>query len=632
MNISKQNEKRNSRFTQTYDPLLGIGSLIPRFKYLGINIPITIKSLPSFNAIKKMKIPKELKIMAINELRLKHDFEYWAYQTITILDKKSSLPIKFKLNEPQRKFLLELEEDRVNKKPIRIVLVKGRQWGGSTVTQLYSLWLQNIHHTNWNSVIVGDVESQSRNVRAMYTTAARHYPVEYGTITLSPFEGSSKNKQVIESGSVISIGSMQRPESLRSGDVKIAHISELGLWKATENKTPEDLVQSLVGTIPPLPDTMIVMESTAKGTGNYFHTIYTDSKKEDAGYKPVFVSWFDFGDNRIDLDVPEEEFRKSLSEYEQYLWKIGASLEAINWYRFKLKELKGDMWRMKSEFPSTDVEAFQSTGHRVFPLQDIEKMRAYCETPLMRGKHTSDGVSGIKAMNNITWQENDQGDTKVWALPELGWKDRYEVVVDIGGTTKEADYSVIRVFDRKYLSEGGKLEAILTCKLHLDVDIVAWRAVMIAIEYDNALLVIEKNSLNRKKDAGESYLATLNEIAEHYDNVYKRAGKEEEEADGVEVKYGFHTNRQTKPMIIKQMKAAIRDEEFIERDAEVLDECDIYEEREDGSYGNVVGKNNHDDLVMTTAIGLHISTIMPPPKLAEKTFVRKKRKTMISKF
>ena len=45
----------------------------------------------------------------------------------------------------------------------------------------------------------------------------------------------------------------------------------------------------------------------------------------------------------------------------------------------------------------------------------------------------------------------------------------------------------------------------------------------------------------------------------------------------------------------------------------VEDELLIYERKEDGTLGNVDGKNNHDDIVMSTGIGLYVSQKMPVP-------------------
>mgnify|MGYP004715412583 CR=1 FL=1 len=85
-----------------------------------------------------------------------------------------------------------------------------------------------VHRRNWNTVICGDVETQSRNVRAMITKALNKYPSYLlgETVKFTPFEGSSKNKVIQNTNCVVSIGSFQKPDTLRSGDISGAHLTE----------------------------------------------------------------------------------------------------------------------------------------------------------------------------------------------------------------------------------------------------------------------------------------------------------------------------------------------------------------------------------------------------------------------
>lgn len=637
MNIKAENKLRLLEFSTPYNPITGEGSKTDRFKMMGPgDIAFYLPKTMEDNAIVvayndgTLDPVKEAAWEAVQELRLKHDFEYWAYTAIKIEPKIGGNMIEFKLNKAQRRYITKLEKPRVARKPIRIILLKSRQWGGSTLTQMFILWVQNIHNTNWHSCIVALQDSQVATIQMMYDLAADEYPPKIGSITLKAFKGSSKNKIIKETGSRIHLGSFEKPDALRSGNYKMAHISEVGLARATKTKTPADMVQTIIGSITPIPDTLIVQESTAKGVGNYFHKLYTSSKAGNTTYTCVFVPWFEFEDNMMDVD-DYDEFILSLSDYEHFLWRKGAALEQISWYRWKLKEYNHDEWRMRSEFPTTEEEAFQSTGHRVFPIDYVTRNRKNIEDPEFIGEWLADGNKGPDALKNIHWHNDPLGNTKVWSMPELGYLNRYLMVIDIGGTTKGADWSIIKMIDRYWASKGGKDETALVAALHVDVDLLVWKAATIGMAYGVALYVIEKNSLNRKKDAGENYYVSLEEVAEHYHNMYKRKGKEEEEQEGAEVKYGFHTNKATKPMIVKQLKAALRDETRIIRDVETLDECDTYEEKENGEYAAVDGCN--DDRLITEAIGNHISVhVMEPCKPKPTATKRKKSKGHMAKI
>jgi hypothetical protein len=102
-----------------------------------------------------------------------------------------------------------------------------------------------------------------------------------------------------------------------------------------------------------------------------------------------------------------------------------------------------------------------------------------------------------------------------------------------------------------------------------------------------------------------------------YPNLYARVQSEEAVAQGQPVRYGFHTNVATKPMIIATLVKVIREGLYVERDEGCLDEYLSYERRQNGSYGAISGR--HDDLLMTRAIGLHIcfhELAMPTLQLA----------------
>ena len=74
--------------------------------------------------------------------RFQTDFEYWCEKCVRIQDKLTGERIPFVLNRPQKKLLAVMEQQRREGKPIRIILLKSRQWGGSTLVQIYIAWFQ----------------------------------------------------------------------------------------------------------------------------------------------------------------------------------------------------------------------------------------------------------------------------------------------------------------------------------------------------------------------------------------------------------------------------------------------------------------------------------------------------------
>ena len=631
-----ENERRKAALFPYYDPLLGIGSPIDRFEVrlndvTSIFLPVFVKGmfpddlcrdLPKYCAI--ADIPIEDMMVYIEQIRYIHDFEYWCVSDVKITDKEGSQLIAFMLRPAQRKLFAVLYNMFIAGVPILVILLKARQWGGSTLVQIFMIWLQLFHYKNWNSVIIGDNENQARTIRGMYTRLVSHLPMHNEEVRLTPYEGSNKNKVLSGRDCVVSIGSMQQPESLRSTDIRMAHLTEVASWKETLGKKPEDLVQNIRATIPMIPGAMEVLESTAKGVGNFWHQEYLAAKSGESGYTPVFVAWWEIEMyvKPFHSDKDELSFIANMNEYDMFLWNLGATLEGIHWYKVFKKAKRYSDWRMKSEFPSTDTEAFQSSGSRVFDPENIERARLNNCPPIFIGDIISDAPKGTKAFDNIRFVANPQGPLKIWAFPDPEpYAHRYVVPVDIGGKSKESDWSVTRVLDREPLLGGSGPEAILTYKVHIDHDLLAWKSAMIAHVYQKGLLVPESNTLDQESTEGDHMLSILKEISGEYDNLYCRTSPEKIRMGKPQI-WGYHTNRKTKPAMVSNINAAFRDDGYTENDASVCDEADSYEVKSDGSYGAVSG--SHDDELVCTAIGLDVSNEMPRPYRVEPKYIIKK--------
>ena len=640
----EENKKRLALINAPYDPMTGEGSPIPRTLVEIPDSPLPKMWLPNdmlldptvqsviehgfHYHIYKAGLPVNDKTMNIfwedfSRIRNQYDYEWYARMCQTISAKGQGRDIPFTLNYPQRKYLKELEELRTAGLPIDIILLKARQWGGSTLTQLYMLWIQLVHKRNWNSVICGDIEKQSSVVAGMLSKAITLCPLwaSYHTrIRTTPYQGAQKTRVINLSNSRYSLGSAQKPESLRSEDISMAHLTEVGLWKATKSKKPEDIVQSIFGSIASGPYTMKVLESTAKGVGNFFHRTWLDSVAGKNNFKPVFIAWFDIPLYSKPID-DYQSFIGSMTEEEHALFKLGATLEAINWYRDKKREIS-DVWRLASEFPSTPQEAFQSTGRRVFKISYIQSTRESCIEAWWKGD-----VEGDKLNCKLV---RGEGNLEIWYLPdlEIPMRDRYVVSVDVGGVSDSADYSCIRVADRYAMTEGGIPEIVAQWHGHIEHDKLAWKAVQLAHLYGDALLVIEANTLESEGTEGDHFEYILNEIAGEYGNLYSRTS-EQEIRQGRPRRWGFHTNSSTKPMIIDHLVKAFRDSLYIEHCTHTCDEFDLYEIKENGKEMGAVEGNN-DDRVMATAILIWVCYNHPLPTVKGKYNPSKKKTRIVS--
>ncbi len=684
-NIIAENDRRNAVIFKKFNPVTGEGSIGRRVRVEIDDFPIPAQWLPELMI--RVPLVRRLRkagcvaafLHSIGEedtegnrrkvvqqfvrIRIRYDFAFWAAVFVFIKCKGGGADCLFRLTRPQRRFVEKLESLRLAGKPIRLVLLKARQWGGSTTSQLYMAWLQLVHRTGLNSLIIAHQGSGSDEIKSMFDRMIGNYPVWLLHQAGEAYDESEpKIVGVGHSGSIsrvpqrncnIKIGTAERPDSCRGGDYNLVHLSEVGIWKATDGKKPEDIVRSACSGVLDRPYTMIVYESTANGTGNFFHKEYIAAKNGRSQFEALFVSWFDIdlyrtpfadGDERERFAasiVAGKDSEAVLSDREEcgrylwWLWEKGATLEAIKWYIGARKKYN-DHGAMAAEFPSDDIEAFVHSGRRVFDKYKVERMRPMCRPPQYTGELVADGDEGAKAFENLRFDADTQGRLAVWNMPEADGdgeivKDRYLVSVDVGGRWAKADWSVVCVFDRMFMIDGGSPCVVAQWYGHTDIDILAWKAAQIAKWYNDALLVIESNTVESKEAVteGDQSLFILNQIKAEYDNLYAREQSEEDIKEGLPRKYGFHTNRRTKGVIISNLVKVIREKMYVERDSRCLDEYINYEQKANLSYGAIPGE--HDDMLMTRAIGLHVCfNEMPLPRVVKKSSIVVHRKKAVS--
>ncbi|MDE7160778.1 MAG: terminase [Muribaculaceae bacterium] len=658
-----ENARRNALLGREFDPVTGFGSVGERVL---LELPDWViprqwipKAMDGEPLVRRLRRAGSIRGMLgknatrggrkafarlFTALRMKHDFPFWAASLVKVKRKGGGDDVPFVLNRPQRRFVERLERARCAGRPVRLILLKARQWGGSTCSQLYMAWLQLVHCRGLNSLIIAHQGAGSDEIKDMFDRMMRQYPARLltmpGETRMRP--GTRKMERVGKSGSIVrvgarnckvKIGTAERPDSCRGGDYNLVHLSEVGIWRATDGKQPEDIVRAACAGVLLRPMTMIVYESTANGTGNFFHREYEAARKGESQFEAMFVGWYDVEGYTLPLEDPrafaasliegrnsDAETARSVSgRYLWSLWEKGATLEGLNWYVAERAKYN-DHAQMAAEYPSDDVEAFAHSGMRVFDPYCVEKLRAGCRAPLLSGELEGLADSGADALRGLTFHPDARGSLHIWEKPDVVAGERmlhrYLVVVDIGGRSLKSDWSVIAVFDRLLVGEGGRPAVVAQWRGHCDIDLVAWRAARIARWYDDALLVIESNTLETREYGrmleGDQSGYILSQVRDVYPNLYERPPSEEDIRQGAPAKYGFHTNASTKPMIISGLVRDVREGLYIERDEECLDEMLRYERRPNGSYGAIQGA--HDDLVMTRAIGLHISSTMPLPR------------------
>lgn len=357
--VMRENARRNEVLRDEYEPLSGRGCRGDRVPLGEEYVPRTLtEDHPEYAS---------LDAAARERLRIAYDFEYWCARCVTVKDKLTGALMPFTLNSAQRKLLDALENQREAGKPIRAILLKARQWGGSTLTQVYMAWIQIVHRTGWNSIILSHQLTGTLAIKRMLANLVDHYPAELladGKSLSLKSAGSPNVLDLQPRGCTVILGSSRSEDAVRGNDLAMAHLSEVAFWREGE-----DVVRSVSGAVARLPLTVVVMESTANGTGNLFHDEWSRAVEGRSDKVPVFVAWHEIEIYRRAVD-DAAGLIASLDDYEEALWDAGLTLEMIAWYHDKRAEY-GTHAAMQAEYPTTPAEAFATSASTAVPPVDM---------------------------------------------------------------------------------------------------------------------------------------------------------------------------------------------------------------------------------------------------------------------
>lgn len=281
--------------------------------------------------------------------RFRNDFEFYAPRALKIRTKSGQI-LPFILNEAQRFTHAALEKQRAETGRVRAIILKGRQQGISTYTA------GRFYHRvsgafGLRVYVVAHEQAASDNLFELVDRYHEHCPDE-----LRPHTGAANAKELffdhLDSGYKVATAGSKNTG--RSATAQLAHLSEFAFWDNA------DVIMAGLGqTIPNEPGTEIIIESTANGPGNKFHSMWQAAESGLSDYIAIFIPWF-----------WQTEYRKqvpagfSLTEEEhEYMEAHGLDMQQMVWRRSKIiDDFGGDEAWFRQEYPATAAEAFVAVG------------------------------------------------------------------------------------------------------------------------------------------------------------------------------------------------------------------------------------------------------------------------------
>ena len=283
--------------------------------------------------------------------KLRDDFPHYATKCLKIRTKAGSVE-PLVLNEAQRYLHSRLEEQLAKSGKVRALILKGRQQGISTYVG--ARYYHKVSHRKGRRVFILTHEQDATN--NLFGMVERYH--EHCPELVKPTTGAANAKELsfpkLDSG--YAVGTAGAKAVGRSQTVQYFHGSEVAFWP----NAPTHFA-GVVQAIPDLPETEVILESTANGVGGEFHERWQQAEAGIGDYIAIFIPWF--WQPEYARPVPDDF---TLDEEEQeYKQSYGLTDEQMVWRRAKVAELK-DPSLFKQEYPATAAEAFQMTGHDSF--------------------------------------------------------------------------------------------------------------------------------------------------------------------------------------------------------------------------------------------------------------------------
>lgn len=308
----------------------------------------SIRNLPPHQKREAIAILEELNRREAEDLSRTH-FPYFSETSLRIRTKSGALA-PFVLNRPQRYLAEKLDAQLAATGKVRALVLKGRQQGASTYIGGRFYW--KVRQTEGvYCFILTHEQKATDNLFNMVDRYWRNDPNK-------PSASAANAKELTFTGtdSGYAVGTAGSKAVGRSQTIQLFHGSEVAFWT-----NAKDHFGAVVQTVPNLPGTEIVLESTANGIGGEFHERWQQAEAGIGDYIAIFIPWFWSDEYRRevppDFTLDEEE--------ETYAVLHSLDLEQMAWRRAKLDELR-DPLLFKQEYPATATEAFQTTGHDSF--------------------------------------------------------------------------------------------------------------------------------------------------------------------------------------------------------------------------------------------------------------------------
>lgn len=272
--------------------------------------------------------------------------EIYSSYCLKIANKEGkTVPLTF--NKPQMYLHAMLEQQLRDTGKVRALVLKGRQQGISTYVGARYYWKTTSNYGR-KTLIVAHQQKSTNSLFDMVKLYQKYNPIGITT------EKSNAIELVFDKlGSKYALATAGSDDVARGMTAQLGHLSEFAFWTNGQKH-----MAGLGNAIPDVAGSEIIIESTANGLGNAFHSLWQEAEAGRGEYIAVFIPWFWSEEYRAPVQPGFQRDEEEVGLVETY----GLDDEQLQWRRNKISSYgDGFKWLFLQEYPNCAAEAFQTS-------------------------------------------------------------------------------------------------------------------------------------------------------------------------------------------------------------------------------------------------------------------------------
>lgn len=438
-------------------------------------------------------------------------------------------------------------------RPVRLIVLKRRQLGSTTLCMaiLY--------------ILTRDLEQRSGQLvahrkgtaRKNWNMVKRFYQFDEDR---KPLEGERPTKDGLE----YTPGWGSECNILTAGGSNVGHgeTTQYNVWTEFSRwPNQEEALDGLMHVVPdPVEtwDSIIIIETTANGSGNLFHQMWDDAQANEGGeysdWVPVFLGWK--GDPLCQIEIGPNEVFVLDDEEQRFADTYGVDLEQMKWARKTRRDKCRNNWdKFNEQYPISPEVAFMFSGFPVFDLAIVQEMLTSAPTVAWQGDIQIG--PGDEFIPELVEQKN--GPLIIHKMPET--EKTYSLGIDTSDGRKQ-DWSVMKMMCDQDDEEVASYRSNTLYPTNAGI-----KAMLLGQLYNYAFMGIERTESGSTALSVCEFGLKVNEDKgwpdiPPYPNLYYDTRKDKK-TEEITRTLGFTTSAKSKKRIIGRLSEAIGERELL---------------------------------------------------------------------